>query len=101
MANGECHSCFNKRMHDNFKLSAELKLHGFNVSPKEVSDLLVLRRTLYELQGIEIKDIHWLVKDLLNDLGRPRGRRYYFSGCDCMGHSKDCSRHGTKGCRRG
>ena len=57
-----------ENMTDDIKLSSEFKHHGFNVSPKQVSDLLVLRKTLYEMQGIKIKDTYWLVKDLLNDL---------------------------------
>ena len=55
-------------MSNNFKLSKEFVHLGFNVSPKEISDLLLLRKTLLELQGIKIKDKYQLVKDLLNDL---------------------------------
>ena len=53
---------------DQQKLSNEFVHHGFNVSPRQVSDLLLQREILYGMANITIKDRYQLIRDLLNDL---------------------------------
>lgn len=58
------------------KLSNEFTHHGFYVSPRQISDLLIQREILYGMVNITIKDRYQLMKDLLNDLD------IFFTDCE-------------------
>ena len=53
---------------DQEKLSNEFVHHGFNVSPKQISELLIQREILYGMANITIKDRYQLIRGLFDNL---------------------------------
>ena len=51
-------------------------MHGYHITPKQATQLIIQRKNLYEVQGIEFKDIYQLVKDLFEDLN------IYYTDCE-------------------